>query len=249
MAGGEASLVITIRELAEREEFEQAVELQRTIWSFSDLELIPVRFFIVASKVGGQVLGAFDGNRMVGFLLAVPGIKRGGQSYLHSQMLGILPDYRDHGLGRRMKLRQRDIALARGIQLIEWTFDPLESRNAFFNLHRLGAIVRRYVPNQYGRTSSALHSGLPTDRFIAEWWIGSDHVINVLSGESAPIEPLARIPLPLDIGTLRHESPEKAREVQKSIHEACQEYFLQDLAIVGFEKTDNDFGYLLTRWQ
>ncbi len=119
---------------------------------------------------------------MVGFCFAIPGVKPNGQAYLHSHMLGVLPEYRNSGIGRRLKLRQRDEALARGIKLIEWTFDPLELKNAFFNIERLGAIVRRYSENQYGVTQSPLHGGLPTDRCIAEWWIDSPRVRRVLAG-------------------------------------------------------------------
>jgi predicted GNAT superfamily acetyltransferase len=242
--------VITIRELTEHADFAQAVELQKEIWGFNDLETLPVRLFVVAHKIGGQVFGAFDEDRMVGFLLALPGIRRGGLQYLHSQMLGILPEYRDHGVGRRMKLRQRDHAMSHGIQLIEWTFDPLEPRNAFFNLCRLGAIVRRHVENQYGRTTSSLHTGLPTDRFVAEWWLRTEHVDRVLSGETAGAPPIVeRISVPLNIYDLRREDPEAAREVQKRIAETCRRAFAQDLAIVGFERTDTDFGYLLAEWQ
>src|SRR5205085_1868843 len=111
-----------------------------------------------------------------GFCFAIPGIKSaiksgdkpgdkpGGQPYLHSHMLGVLPEYHNARIGRRLKLRQREEALSRGIALIEWTFDPLELKNAFLNIQRLGAIVRHYYPNQYGTTSSPLHGGLPTDR-------------------------------------------------------------------------------------
>ena len=95
-------------------------------------------------------------GRMIAFCLAIPGLKPGGKPYLHSHMLGVLPEYRNAGIGRQLKLRQRDDALARGIDLIEWTFDPLEIKNAYFNVERLGAIVRRYVRNQYGTTSAAL---------------------------------------------------------------------------------------------
>ena len=97
-------------------------------------------------------------------------------------MLGVLPEYRNAQIGRRLKLRQREDALARGIALIEWTFDPLELKNAFLNIEKLGAIVRRYKENQYGTTTSPLHGGLPTDRCIAEWWIDSPRVRAVLSG-------------------------------------------------------------------
>lgn len=250
MAGGEAANVIQIRDLSERAEFEQAVELQQRIWGFSDLETIPVRFFVVASKIGGQVFGAFDENRMVAFLLAVPGIKQGGFKYLHSHMLGVLPEYRDHGLGRKLKLRQRDQAMSRGIQLIEWTFDPLEPRNAFFNIERLGVIVRRYVENQYGRTSSVLHTGLPTDRFVAEWWLQNERVTRTLAGEAVrPSMVLERVALPANIEVLRREQPDFAREVQLRLAAACHKAFADGLAIVSFERTETDFGYLLTKWQ
>ena len=161
-----------VRALAGHAEFAEAVRLQKVIWGFPDLELLPVRFFVVASRVGGQTLGAFDGGRMAGFLLAIPGIKKdSGTPYLHSHMLGVLSDYRDAGVGRMLKSAQREDALARGIRLIEWSFDPFEAKNAYFNLELLGAIVRTYVPNMYGISASPLHGDLPTDRCIAEWWI------------------------------------------------------------------------------
>ena len=130
--------MIELRALTETRQFQEAVELQKTVWGFNDVELLPVRFFVVATKVGGQAFGAYDGQRMVGFLLAIPGLKPGGGSYLHSHMLGVLAEYRNKGVGRMLKLRQREDALARGIGLVEWTFDPLELKNAFFNMERLG---------------------------------------------------------------------------------------------------------------
>src|SRR4051812_23996243 len=165
-----ASSHIEIRKLVKHAEFEEAVRLQQEIWGFTDVELLPLRLFVVADKIGGQVLGAFDGVRMVAFCLAVPGLRPGGKYYLHSQMLGVLEAYRNTGLGRQMKLKQREEAMERDIDLIEWTFDPLELKNAYFNIERLGAVVRRFVHNQYGTSSSHLHGGLPTDRCTAEWW-------------------------------------------------------------------------------
>jgi predicted GNAT superfamily acetyltransferase len=159
--------MIELRALTESRQFQEAVDLQKTVWGFNDMELLPVRLFVVATKVGGQAFGAYNGNGMVGFLLSIPGLKPGGGSYLHSHMLGVLAEYRNQGVGRMLKLRQREDALQRGIGLIEWTFDPLELKNAFFNMERLGAIVRRYVENQYGTTTSPLHGGLPTDRCVA----------------------------------------------------------------------------------
>src|SRR6202012_2433270 len=106
--------------------------------------------------------------------------------YLHSHMLAVLPEYRNAGLGRRLKLAQRDDALSRGFDLMEWTFDPLEIKNAYFNLERLGAIARRYNVNQYGITSSPLQGGLPTDRLVAEWWLKSKRVEQLLANGKYP---------------------------------------------------------------
>src|SRR5689334_21835057 len=163
---------MTVRPLSGHEEFAEAVRLQKIIWGFDDLELLPVRFFVVVSRIGGQTLGAFEGPRMAGFLLAIPGIKKdSGIAYLHSHMLGVLQEYRNAGIGRKLKLAQREDALLRGIPLIEWSFDPLEAKNAYFNLELLGAIVRTYVPDMYGVRAGALDGNRPTDRCIAEWWI------------------------------------------------------------------------------
>src|SRR5580692_11432685 len=116
--------MIELRPLTESREFHEAVELQKRVWGFDDVELLPVRLFVVATKVGGQVFGAYDGGRMIAFVLSIPGLKADGGTYLHSHMLGVLPEYRNQGVGRMLKLKQRDEALARGIRLIEWTFDP-----------------------------------------------------------------------------------------------------------------------------
>ena len=161
---------IEIRRCSGLEELRACVALQKEVWNFTDAELVPLRMFVVAEKVGGQVMGAFDGNSMVGFALSVPGT-RSGHVYLHSHMLAVRKDFRNAGLGRRLKLLQREDALARGIELIEWTFDPLEIKNAYLNIEKLGAIARRYNINQYGITSSPLQGGLPSDRLIAEWWL------------------------------------------------------------------------------
>src|SRR5215831_6998203 len=168
--GGEERVTLDLIELRKChsiEDFRACVSLQRDVWNFSDAELVPLRMFVVADKVGGQVMGAFHGKEMIGFALSVPGT-RTGHVYLHSHMLAVRKDYRNAGLGRRLKLLQRDDALARGIELIEWTFDPLEIKNAYLNIEKLGAISRRYNINQYGITSSPLQGGLPSDRLIAE---------------------------------------------------------------------------------
>jgi predicted GNAT superfamily acetyltransferase len=163
---------IAIRALQKVEEMSIGVDLQRRVWGYTELDTVPDQIFIVARESGGQVLGAFHEDKAIGFALAFAGVHR-GKIHLHSHMVAVLPEYQDRGVGRLLKLAQRDDALSRGIDLIEWTFDPLQLKSAYFNLMRLGAIVRRYLPNFYGRTSSPLHGGLPTDRLVAEWWVRS----------------------------------------------------------------------------
>ena len=241
---------IQVRALVERDQLAEAVRLQQQIWGFQDVELIPVRLFVVATKIGGQAFGAYDGARMVGFCLALPGLKPGGRSYLHSHMLGVLPEYRNAGVGRTLKLEQRREALGRGIELMEWTFDPLELKNAYFNIERLGAIVRRYVYNQYGTTGSPLHGGLPTDRCVAEWWLASPRVEAVLSGNGDRTQPVeTRVSVPANIGELRASEPAKARSVQKKIGEELTESFRRALAVVGLERSADAGTYLLGKWQ
>lgn len=241
---------IEILPLTEHDEFREAVRLQKEIWGFEDIDVLPLRFFVVATKIGGQALGAFAGDQMIGFCMAIPGVRPGGKVYLHSHMLGVLPQYRNHGVGRKLKFAQRDEALGRGIDLIEWTFDPLELKNAFFNVERLGAIIRAYRPNQYGISSAALHGRLPTDRCVAEWWLWSPRVRAILANQ--PFERNlveARIALPADIGVIRHENPERARELQQKTREQFEAAFGRELAVIGFERTEETGTYLLGKWE
>jgi predicted GNAT superfamily acetyltransferase len=239
---------IDVRRLTERPQFEDALRLQKTIWGFDDVELLPVRLFVVASKIGGHVFGAYDGEQMVGFCLAIPGLKAGGVLYLHSHMLGVLAGYNNLGIGRMLKLAQRTDALARGIQVIEWTFDPLEIKNAYFNMERLGAIVQRYVENQYGITASPLHGGLPTDRCVAEWRIAGERVGRILAREPFDRgEIVDRVAVPAKVAQLRRENPRATREIQKSIGDRLQSHFAAGLAVVGFEKNEQEGIYLIGR--
>ncbi len=249
-AGKNSAPTIVVRALETPEDFRGCVRLQQEVWGFSDEDSLPVRLFIVARRIGGQVFGAFDGAELIGFCVALPGLKPDGGNYLHSNMLGVREKYRDLGLGRRLKLAQRDDALARGVQLIEWTFDPFELKNAFFNMERLGAVVQRYVLNQYGITSSALHGGLPTDRCTAEWFLNSDRVIAAAAGRPVPKPPIEeRIEVRGDFGNLKRTDPDRAREVQKITGEAFVDAFRRGLAVVGVEKTPAGGEYLLGRWK
>jgi predicted GNAT superfamily acetyltransferase len=149
-----------------------------------------------------------------------------------------------------LKLAQRDDALRRGIGLMEWTFDPLEIKNAYFNMERLGAVVRRYVLNQYGVTSSHLHGGLPTDRCICEWHLAHERVRTALDGSpvrTVPIE--ARVEVPADIGTIRKEDPARAREIQRRISDEFLEFTGRGLAVIGVDRTATAGVYLFGRWE
>jgi len=242
---------IVIRRCHGLDELRACVALQKEVWNFSDAELVPLRMFVVADKVGGQVMGAFDGNTMVGFALSVPGT-RSGHIYLHSHMLAVRKDHRNGGLGRRLKLLQRDDALARGIDLIEWTFDPLEIKNAYLNLERLGAISRRYNINQYGITSSPLQGGLPSDRLIAEWWLKSKRVETLLAtGKNPPIRSESNIAVPAQIYDWKAapETRGKAQQVQESNREQFLRAFSQGFAVLGYERDPAGNGkFLLGRW-
>lgn len=238
-----------IRELHAIGDFAEAVRLQQKIWGFDDIDLVPLRAFVVATKIGGQALGAFEKNAMIAFCLCLPGLKPGGKAYLHSHMLGVLPEYRNSGAGRQLKFKQREYALALGLELIEWTFDPLEIKNAFFNVQRLGAVARRFVRNQYGATSSKLHAGLPTDRLIAEWWIEAPRVTALKRGESLARTPyIASVKVPAYIAEMRERDPSRAREIQASVAEQFEHYFREGLAVTGFERTPEAGLYLLSPW-
>ena len=237
--------MIEIWQLHDLEEFAEALKLQQRIWNFADIEAMPLRWFIVASRVGGQVFGAYEDGQMIGFLGAMPGILPDGQPYLHSHMLGVLPKYRDRGVGRRLKLAQRDEALARGIERIEWTFDPLELKNAYFNIERLGAIVREYIENLYGVTASPLHGGLPTDRCSAEWWLRSPRVEAAAAGKAAERGAGERIVYPADIAHIRASNPAAARLIQHANGEKFRDAFARGLAVTGFERTATAGAYLL----
>lgn len=242
---------IVIRSCHGIEELRACVALQKEVWNFTDAELVPLRMFVVADKVGGQVMGAFEANNMVGFALSVPGV-RSGHPYLHSHMLAVRKEHRNSGLGRRLKLLQREDALARGIELIEWTFDPLEIKNAYLNIEKLGAIARRYNINQYGITSSPLQGGLPSDRLIAEWWLKSKRVETLLgTGKNPPFAREDEIAVPAQIYEWKAapETRGKAQQVQEGNRERFVRVFSDGLIVLGYERDPAGNGkYLLGRW-
>jgi|HubBroStandDraft_1064217.scaffolds.fasta_scaffold34546_2 predicted GNAT superfamily acetyltransferase len=240
---------IRVRTLEDAEEMKVCVDLQQIIWGYVPIDTVPDQIFIVAKKSGGQVMTAYDGDKPVGFALAFAAMRE-GLTYLHSHMVGVIDEYQNRGVGRLLKLAQRDEALERGINLIEWTFDPLQLKNAHFNIERLGAIVRHYIPNLYGRTSSPLHAGLPTDRLVAEWWIRSRRVEDVLEGRLRAIGVDREcITIPASIRQICRDDPQQAEKIQTRVREQFLSYIADGRAAVGFEINEAEGTYLLEPYE
>lgn len=182
------TLTTTIRPLTTIEDCRRVAALEREIWGYTDSEdVVPPPVLIVSARRGGILLGAFDqAGEMQGFVYSIPAVKE-GQLTQWSHMLGVRPAARDGGLGVRLKLAQRDAALAAGVSIIEWTFDPLQSLNAYFNFTRLGVVVEEYEENIYGDSSSPLHRGSPTDRFVARWNLREPHVERRIAAKGMPL--------------------------------------------------------------
>lgn len=242
--------MIEIRSCSGFEELQACVDLEIETWGYDESDLIPRKAFLVAQKIGGQVLGAFDTEiedlprALVGFAMSLPGVKTRADAeplaYLHSHMLAVREAYRDRGLGAQLKRAQRNEALSRGIRIMEWTFDPLEIKNAFLNIHKLGAVARRYLVNFYGVSSSRLQGGLPTDRLVAEWWLDSPRVQAILDGRMsdacAEKEVVERIDVPAEIYAWKSsdEGRERARAVQLENRGRFADAFSRGLAVTGF---------------
>jgi predicted GNAT superfamily acetyltransferase len=179
--------MITLRDLHSIPEYQQVVALERQIWGYTDdADVITIPVFIITVKRGAILVGAFDEDRMIGFVYSLVGVKH-GKAMQWSHMAGVLPEYRTKGLGRDLKLAQRERALEGGFDLIEWTFDPLQAVNAHLNFAKLGVVADEYAVNIYGDSSSALHRGTPTDRLVVQWNIGQPHVIRRIARREASV--------------------------------------------------------------
>jgi predicted GNAT superfamily acetyltransferase len=246
--------MIRVRGCSGFDELEACVRLQIETWGYDEADVIPRRAFLVAQKIGGQVIGAFDSaisegkggskaegtESLVGFALSLPGVKTGNgepKAYLHSHMLAVKEPYRNEGLGAQLKREQRREALSRGIRIMEWTFDPLEIKNAFLNIHRLGATVSSYREDFYGLSSSRLQGGLPTDRLLAEWQLDSPRVGGILDGHPAVnqiIEERILVPASIYAWKASTENRERALAVQLQNRQKFQQAFLRGLVVLDF---------------
>jgi predicted GNAT superfamily acetyltransferase len=234
---------IEVRHCSELAEYEECVRIEHAVWG--DAITVPSAIFVVAHHAGGQVVGAFHEGKVAGFILSLAAV-RAGKPFLHSHMTAVLPEFRDRGVGRRLKLFQRQDALKRGIDLIEWTFDPLDLKNAHFNFVRLGAVARRIIPNCYGVTTSPLHSGLPTDRLVAEWWLSSERVKSMLADDVRPMKGSPqRVPIPANVAEIRESDRTFAAQVQSDAREQFQKWFAKRYAVTGLESRDGETDYLL----
>jgi predicted GNAT superfamily acetyltransferase len=182
---------IIYRDLKSLEEFARIVELERLIWGPGYDEVVPVPILAVTVMRGGILIGAFDDESMIGFVYSLPGLKN-GRPMQWSHMLGVRDEYRNAGAGRGLKLLQRERTLAMGLDLVEWTYDPMQAMNAHLNFAKLGVVVDEYEENVYGESSSPLHKGNPTDRFVAQWWVRDARVEQrIARGPGPPARDLA----------------------------------------------------------
>ena len=240
---------ITIRPLRTREDCEAGVRLQRDIWGRDFADVAPATLLQVCQRVGGVASGAFapDG-RLLGFVFGISGVRDGAPAHW-SDMLAVRPEARGLGLGRRLKLHQRERLLAAGVERVRWSFDPLVARNARLNLTALGAEPVEYVPDMYGDTASVLHRGLDTDRLIVEWRLRDPAVERILAGRrpevpaearAAPVAtaappgakpvappraPWVRVELPAHIEHLKTADPDAARRWQHHLRRAFTTFF------------------------
>lgn len=177
---------IEIRAAQTIEDCHHIKQLQRQIWGVDDDE-VPLHLLLTLAKEGGVVLLALAQSQPIGFAFGFPALAKKGQLKIASHQAGVLPGWQDQGLGYKIKLAQRDATLELGIKLMTWTFDPLQSRNARFNLRKLGVVGNVYTPNLYGEMTDTLNQGLPSDRFTVDWWLESPHVLSRLAGQA--VEP------------------------------------------------------------
>ena len=237
-----------IRELESWAELEACVRLQKETWGAGFSELVPATVLRIAQRLGGVTAGAFDtDHELAGFVFGLTGVEN--HEPVHwSDMLAVRADVRSRGLGEALKCYQRDVLMTRGVRRVYWTFDPLESRNAHLNFHRLGAVTREYRRDYYGETDSPLHQGIGTDRLVALWELDSARVVSALQGKAVqPASDAVRVEVPRDIQVLKAADPARAREWRLRTRVALEDYFGRGYWITGFERGTETGNYLLER--
>jgi len=238
---------LEIRECTALSELTDCVQIQREVFGLPEGELSPVRHLVVSKNAGGFVLGAFDGERLAGFVLSVPAFLRGERAF-YSHMTGVRAEYQSLGIGAKLKWAQRTRALAEGVGFIKWTFEPVKARNAYFNLEKLGVIVREYKPNFYGTDYASENKiGIPSDRLFAEWHLKSEKVEALARGAQfvETRKPAAEIHTLYDWSGLVESSPTEALTEQTRIRGEFEAAFRDGLIVRDFKRDDMRPAFLL----
>lgn len=243
---------IEIRECRRIEELKQCVSLQRETFALPEIEISPARHFIVTENAGGFTLGAFTADaELIGFVLSVPAFV-GDERFFYSHMAAVKPEFQSHGIGARLKWAQRGESLRRGVKTVKWTFQPVQARNAFFNLEKLGVTIKNYKPNFYGTDYATVpeqteKTGLDSDRLFAEWHLESEKVERLARNEVyAEENQVARtVEIPNDWNKLVKTDARTAAAEQARIKREFQIAFAADLVCRGFERSETNPKYLL----
>ena len=243
---------INVRECTTIEEFDSCINLQREAFGLPDLEISPRRHLIVTRQAGGWTLGAFAGDRMVGFVHHLAAVRPDNEIYGYSHVMAVARDYQNKGVGARLKWAQRAKAMNEGRSFIKWTWDPMQSRNAHFNLNRLGVLVHSYVDDFYGvdydgdRSASA---GLPSDRLFASWHLNSPRVVALGEGREHKIDaaPVKAIAIPAEWGAFVKNDPQAAVAEQTRVRSEFNNAFAEQLVCAGLERGAEQSHYLLYR--
>ncbi len=243
---------IIVRECVKLEELSACVQLQRDVFGLPDIEISPVRHLIVTKHAGGFTLGAFVADKLVGFVLSVPAFINGEKAF-YSHMTAVSKDFQSCGIGAKLKWSQRERSLKEGVKFIKWTFQPVQSRNAFFNLEKLGAIIKHYEPNFYGTDYSTTGDqngklGIDSDRLFAEWDLESEKTVALSKGESftAKSEIKRTVEIPPNWNELVTSNPQLAIETQNRIKAEFESAFAEGLICRGFDRDENHPKYLLS---
>lgn len=242
---------IEIRECTTLEELLLCQELQKDVFGLPDIEVSPVRHLVVTRSAGGFILGAFVGEKLVGFVLSVPGFNQ-EKKFFYSHMTAVDKDFQNYGIGSKLKWAQRDFSLEQGVDLIKWTFQPVLARNAYFNLNRLGATIGKYVSNFYGTDYFTSHLedgklGLDSDRLYADWNLNSEKVTALSKGEDFKEqgEIVRRVEIPADWSELKKRDLAEAIAEQKRIKNELSMAFGENLIVREFERSETHPKYLL----
>ncbi len=267
------SASIVIREIGGPEEMRAVEQIQKEVWGLPDLDVVPLTQLIAAKASGGILIGAFEEEKLVGFAYGFVGLEEGRATH-HSHMLAVAPTHRDHNLGHRLKLAQRDIALSQGIIEMTWTFDPLQSLNAHFNFHRLGVVSNRYFVDFYGTDAASFLHRNGTDRLLVTWELASRRVEERIAGMPSEVSLNGAVPLveagegtipefrdlsteqrpeklfieiPTRIEVIESERPAIAREWRVATRRAFVRAFESGYRVVDFVRGDRSGKYILDR--